>query len=150
MKSRPTQFGARENTASSRQHASRLTMPDIQSQSSEPPLPARRSDSSAGQALLRPKNGTTVKETIIGPQTCIEPPQKQAVEHYVGAAEAAQFLFLHPRTLTQMARQGDVPAHPLGDGQRRVWRFLLSELDWWMRNRVDSPCRPCSPNRRES
>ena len=35
-----------------------------------------------------------------------------------------------------MARQGDVPAHPLGNGQRRVWRFLLSELDVWMRERV--------------
>jgi hypothetical protein len=42
-----------------------------------------------------------------------------------------------------------VPGHPLGNGPRRLWRFLLSELDWWMRNRVDSHCRPCSPNRRE-
>jgi len=43
-----------------------------------------------------------------------------------------------------------VSASRLGNGPRRLWRFLLSELDWWMRNRVDSPCRPCSPNRRES
>jgi hypothetical protein len=40
-------------------------------------------------------------------------------------------------------------AHPLGNGQRRVWRFLLSEPGVWMRERVHSHCRPCSPKRRE-
>jgi hypothetical protein len=38
MKSRPTQFGVRENTASSRQHASRLAMNASVLQSD--PLPA--------------------------------------------------------------------------------------------------------------
>lgn len=75
--------------------------------------------------------------------------QLVAVEHYVTAAEAANFLSINRLTLMRMARAGAVPAHPLGNGLRRVWRFLLSELDWWMRNRVNSPCRPCSPNRRE-
>ena len=75
--------------------------------------------------------------------------QLEAVERYVNAAEAAKFLSINRRTLLQMAREGVVPGHPLGNGPRRLWRFLLSELDWWMRNRVDSHCRPCSPNRRE-
>jgi excisionase family DNA binding protein len=70
-------------------------------------------------------------------------------EHYVDAAEAAQFLSINRRTLMQMARQGNIPAHPVGEGRRSSWRFLLSELDSWMRNRVNSRCRPCSPNRRE-
>ena len=57
-------------------------------------------------------------------------------EHYVGAQEAAQFLSVHRRTLLQMARDGIVPAHPIGDGQRHQWRFLISELDVWMRSRL--------------
>jgi hypothetical protein len=36
-----------------------------------------------------------------------------------------------------------IPAHPRGDGQRRRWLFLLSELDAWMRSRVNSACDPC-------
>jgi len=73
----------------------------------------------------------------------------QTPEPYVDAAEAAQFLSINRRTLMQMARQGHIPAHPVGEGRRHTWRFLLSELDSWMRNRVNSRCRPCSPNRRE-
>lgn len=76
-------------------------------------------------------------------------PQLGEPEHYVSADEAALFLALHRRTLLKLARAGAIPAHPLGDGPRRVWRFLLSELDSWMRNRVNSRCRPCSPNRRK-
>ena len=62
----------------------------------------------------------------------------QPREYYVDAAEAARFLSIHPRTLQQMARAGIVPAHPLGCGPRRFWRFLLSELDDWLRARIDS------------
>lgn len=76
-------------------------------------------------------------------------PQPSVPEHYVSADEAALFLALHRRTVLKLARMGAIPAHPLGDGPRRIWRFLLSELDSWMRNRVNSRCRPCSPNRRE-
>jgi hypothetical protein len=32
-----------------------------------------------------------------------------------------------PRVL-ELARQGAIPAHPLGDGQQKVWRFRLSEI----------------------
>lgn len=70
-------------------------------------------------------------------------------ESYVDAAEGAKFLSIQPRTLLRLARDGVVPAHPLGDGQRHQWRFLISELDVWMRGRVNSTRRPCSPNRRQ-
>lgn len=70
-------------------------------------------------------------------------------EPYVTAPEAAKFLSLHARTLLRMAREGIVPAHPLGDRRRHQWRFLISELDLWMRNRLHSSCRPCSPKRRQ-
>jgi excisionase family DNA binding protein len=70
-------------------------------------------------------------------------------EYYEDAEEGAKFLRIERRTLLRMARDGVIPAHPLGDGRRKQWRFLLSELDEWMRGRVNSGRRPCSPNRRD-
>jgi excisionase family DNA binding protein len=66
------------------------------------------------------------------------------LEPFVEAEEAAAFLRTSPRKVKELAREGRIPAHPLGDGQRRRWLFLLSELDGWMRSRVNSACDPCS------
>ena len=49
-------------------------------------------------------------------------------EPFVDAHRAAEFLFLTPRRVLELARKGRIPAHPLGDGVRKVWRFRLSEL----------------------
>ena len=49
-------------------------------------------------------------------------------EPFVDAAEAGKFLGLRPRRVQELARQSVLPAYPLGDGKRRVWRFRLSEL----------------------
>jgi len=49
-------------------------------------------------------------------------------EPFVDAAEAGRFLHLRPRRVLELARQGVIPAYPLGTGQRRVWRFRLSEV----------------------
>jgi hypothetical protein len=49
-------------------------------------------------------------------------------ERFVDARTAAAFLCLRPRRILELARKGMIPAHPLGDGQRKVWRFRLSEL----------------------
>ena len=49
-------------------------------------------------------------------------------EPFVDAVEAAEFLRLRPRRVLELARQGVIPAYPLGQGKRRVWRFRLSEL----------------------
>jgi excisionase family DNA binding protein len=73
------------------------------------------------------------------------------LEPYVTAKEGASFLGIHPKTLMRLARQGMVPAYSLSDGSRRHWRFLLSELDEWMRLRVHStshPVRSVSQERR--
>ncbi len=64
-------------------------------------------------------------------------------EHYVDSDEAADFLKLNPRTVQRLAREGTIPAHPLGERSRKIWRFLLSELDEWMRAKVNSSRRPC-------
>ncbi|MGB6678245.1 MAG: helix-turn-helix domain-containing protein [Terriglobales bacterium] len=49
-------------------------------------------------------------------------------EPFVDAAAAGEFLHLRPRHVLEMARRGEIPAYPLGQGKRRVWRFRLSEL----------------------
>ena len=82
------------------------------------------------------------------PRVSTPAPPLQAPEPYVDAAEAAHFLAISRRSVMRLARQGNIPAHPVGEGRRHSWRFLLSELDSWMHNRVNSHCRPCSPNRR--
>ena len=44
-------------------------------------------------------------------------------EPFVDAQEAGKFLCLRPRRVLELARQGEIPAYPLGQGKRRVWRF---------------------------
>lgn len=54
---------------------------------------------------------------------CIRP------ERFVNNIEAANFLDVPPRRINEMARKGKIPAHPLGAGQRKTWRFRLSEIE---------------------
>jgi excisionase family DNA binding protein len=64
-------------------------------------------------------------------------------ERYVDSDEAAAFLKLNPRTVLRLAREGAIPAYPFGERNRKTWRFLLSELDEWMKTKVNSSHRPC-------
>lgn len=63
-------------------------------------------------------------------------------EPYVNASDAAELLGIHPKTLLRLARDGTVPAYSFTDGARHHWRFLKSELDSWMRSRVNSNSHP--------
>lgn len=55
---------------------------------------------------------------------------------WLTATEAAKYLGgLNSRTLTRWAREGYLPAYPIGEGKRRLWRFLASDLEQWMRAR---------------
>jgi hypothetical protein len=49
-------------------------------------------------------------------------------EPFVDAKGAAKFLQLQPRRVLQLAREGKLPAYPIGAGARKVWRFRLSDL----------------------
>ena len=64
-------------------------------------------------------------------------------EGYVSSDEAASFLKLNPRTLQRLAREGNIPPHSFGERRHKTWRFLLSELDEWMKAKVNSSRRPC-------
>lgn len=70
------------------------------------------------------------------------------LEYFVDSHEAARFLRVDHRTVQRWAREGRIPAHPLNDGSHKDWRFLLSELDAWLRGRVNSSGRPRSASRR--
>jgi excisionase family DNA binding protein len=59
-------------------------------------------------------------------------------EPFVTPEEAATFLSISPVTVKKMARKGCLPAHPIGNGLRKRWRFLISELASHMRCRVHS------------
>lgn len=52
--------------------------------------------------------------------------------------EAAAYLGLDVKTITRWARQGQIPAHPLGEGKRKFWRFLLHELTEWLGSKTNA------------
>jgi len=51
--------------------------------------------------------------------------------------EAASYLRIHPRTLTRMARHGEIPGLQIG----RHWRFRRADLDAWVDSKVSSAAK---------
>ena len=103
------QFGTRENTTPSRQHASRIAL----SSSSSPEL--RRDLEASRQSQL--EGGRTEIRGLLHD------------EPFVSADEAAKFLSVKRRYLLSLARRGMAGAYPLGTGtKRKIWVFRLSEL----------------------
>jgi excisionase family DNA binding protein len=52
---------------------------------------------------------------------------------YLNASEVAVYLGgVNVRTVNRWARLKYLPAYPLGEGKRVLWRFLQSDLDEWM------------------
>lgn len=65
-----------------------------------------------------------------------QPEAFQATEkRYFTAHEAAHYIGTHFGTMQRWAREGYVLAIPVGEGKRRLWRFLKSDLDAWMLSR---------------
>lgn len=71
-------------------------------------------------------------------------------EPYVDAQRASEFLAMTRKMLLQLARKGRIPAHPLGVGSRKTWKFRISELDRWMQSEVTSAQRLRTCSRRIS
>lgn len=76
-------------------------------------------------------------------------PVQHTIEYFVDASEIGRMLGIDHRTVQQMARDGVIPAYPLGEGMRKTWRFLPSEVHDWMHQRVHSEGHPCRSNRRK-
>jgi hypothetical protein len=53
----------------------------------------------------------------------------RALEPFVDADAVAGFLEIKRRQILDWARVELIPAHPLGHGRRRLWRFRLSEVE---------------------
>jgi len=52
---------------------------------------------------------------------------------FLTAEQAAGYLGgLNARTVTRWAREGYLPSYPIGEGKRRLWRFLSADLEAWM------------------
>ena len=49
-------------------------------------------------------------------------------EPFVDAMATSKFLSLRPQRILALAGTGDIPAFPIGRGQRETWRFRLSEI----------------------
>jgi hypothetical protein len=85
-------------------------------------MEARRQISESQIYLNRPREVFTSGETFFG------------FEPFVSPEVAADFVKVTTRRVKEMARTGVVPAHPVDpNAMRKEWRFLLSELDEWMR-----------------
>jgi len=55
--------------------------------------------------------------------------------------EAAEYLRLDEKTITRWARKGYIPAHPLGEGKPKFWRFLEHELVDWLDSQTNGANR---------
>ena len=168
MKTRSTQFGVRENTASSRRHASRLTVDSLPAMSEARPRPlqyrqptpvlASRACEPDESITSMPLDAATGGETgdsaeaFSAPATVITAKESRQVslppEPFVSSNEAAQFLCVKRRYLLELARRGIAGAYPLGTGgKRKIWVFRLSELAASVvRNEtsIPKPQKPCT------
>lgn len=52
--------------------------------------------------------------------------------------EAGDYVGFHSKTVERMARMGEIPAHPASGVRRKTWKFYPSELDVWLRAKINS------------
>lgn len=152
MKLRPTQFVVRENTASPRQHASRLSVgahPNaicVEEQSPETqqsPPGSGRPESSFENPLhaaslhvaTEKEEGRRVERNLDHGERVEATREPPVFEPLLGSEDAARLLGnIHVKTLQRYARQGSVPGYRIGGH----WYFRITELDVWLRSRLNS------------
>jgi hypothetical protein len=81
------------------------------------------------------RTSKTISEDGAGPIPFIPRSDDLGRKQLLNAEEAAQVLRMDSRTLIRWARLGYVPAHPLGEGKRKLWRFVENELLRWVEER---------------
>ena len=83
-------------------------------------------------------DGNCGEEVFMSTQPSLMTPSERSHslrEAPVSQQYAARFLNMHPKTVLRKAREGSLPAHPVGSDRKR-WHFYLSELDDWLRSQV--------------
>jgi excisionase family DNA binding protein len=156
MKSRPTQFGTRENTASPRQHAPRfaenarsnaICIEEESSEVAEDSLLAEplaegsksRLDATSQHAVTEGEGRARAARSAQAPTLKPSQASKPAFEALIGSPEAAKLLGnMHVKTLQRYARTGSLPGYQIGGH----WYFRISELDAWLQSRINSNCQP--------
>lgn len=68
--------------------------------------------------------------------------EQQALEPFMDADAAAEFLSMNRLRVIRDARSGRLPAHPYRRGRGNDWFFLRSELARHMKGEVESTPRP--------
>jgi excisionase family DNA binding protein len=151
---RHVQFDMRENPASNRRHGSRLAVrtvlntPPVEEETATPStleLPQNYAPSNAHSALnVAPPpgatgaNGRTAKDPH-SPVPASHPTIMREFEPLISSSEAARLLGnIHVKTLQRYARRGGLPGYQIGGH----WFFRASELDSWLRSRLNSNCQP--------
>jgi excisionase family DNA binding protein len=160
MKLRSTQFGVRENTASPRQHAPRLAVDPLRSlsgtlprgsQHAQPaPVLASRASERRESVPTKPlhaatgREGESVREALSAPaMVSADHASRRAFEPLIGCEDAAKLLGnIHVKTLQRYARTGTLPGYRVAGH----WYFRATELDAWLRSRINSSCHPCRSN----
>lgn len=144
------QFGMRESPASSRRHGSCPTAGSTAKENSiieenpaklEPSASHNHKPHGVGGCLHAAsphaatggnKDGAT-GGSVTGPNTSVS--RRPAFEPLIGSLEAARLLGnLHVKTLQRYARHGRVPGYQIGGH----WYFRASDLDAWLRLRINS------------
>ena len=152
------QFGMRENPASDRQHGSRTAAPSLSDErpvneknvAGASPMPgpdhlsmvaqdARHAASpraaTGGENLSTPMDSTVASSRPL-PSAMIQ----RDFEPLIGSYEAARLLGkINVKTLQRYARHRNIPGYQIGGH----WYFRASELDSWLRSRLNSSCHPC-------
>ena len=124
MHRRP-QFDMRENPASIRRHGSRLTAGSTENENSIKEENPAQPVSSPGYD--HPPDGSDAYNISGSTRSGFEP--------LIGSLEAATLLGkIHVKTLQRYARHGRVPGYQIGGH----WYFRMSDLDAWLRSRINS------------
>ena len=64
---------------------------------------------------------------------------KHEFEPLIDTGELGGLLGLHPKTVQQMARAGEIPSIRVG----KFWRFRKSAIDQWLESRVNCARYAC-------
>ena len=153
---RRVQFGMCENPASNRRHGSRSVVSseefsnylkggqkEERSAGTQGESPAIIPDNAAHVAATAEKenaiDSSDLKRELRGHSGA----RREAFEPLLASAQAARLLGnIHVKTLQRYARLGRVPGYQIGGH----WYFRASELDSWLRCRINSSCHPCRSN----
>ncbi len=69
------------------------------------------------------------------------PPADRAWPEVMTVAQAAEFLQMTPRRLSNMAQAGEIPARKAGN----AWKFSRPALHRWLGCEIDAPADKVSP-----